>query len=636
MAFDREDTLKKAEKLLRQGRLDAAIAEYARVMEDQPRDWNTANTLGDLYARAGQTDKAAAQYTKIADHLFHEGFYPRAAALYKKILKIKPDDEQCQLQLGEVSAKQGLLADAKSYFSSVADRRRARGDRPGADEMVVRLGSLDPADIDGRLAAARVLEESGEVIGAAIRYRELHADLVERRRRADALDALRNAVRLNPDDREGRAELARDAVAAKDFDAARQYLDAETAASDPALQLALAGIELQGGAIDRGRALLQQLVASDPAHVVNVTETAWSLASTSPDAAFACVEVSTDALLAASNYEGAAALLQGFLARVPRQIPALLKLVEVCVDGGLEATMYQTQTELADAYLEGGQAAEARVIAEDLVAREPWEGGHIERLRRALVMLRVSDPDTHIAERLSGHAPFMATDHFVDPAVLQAATRDAERATDEAEPDAAPADIHEDVPEPEPAVPIAPRALQTSAPLVEIDLTTLLGDLEGRSTMTPPDSPERENLDEVFQDFRDEVSRQTGAEDAAQHLKLARTYLEMGMADEAVGSLETAARSPKHRFEAAAMLGRLYRDQQDIPHAIEWLERAAEAPAPGVEEGRALLYDLGLTLEQAGEAARALAVFMELQSDAGEYRDVSARVDRLARVQTGG
>lgn len=636
MAFDREDALKKAEKLLRQGRLDAAIAEYARVIEDQPRDWNTANTLGDLYARAGQTDKASAQYTKIADHLFHEGFYPRAAALYKKILKIKPDDEQSQLQLGELSARQGLLADAKSYFAIIAERRRSRGDRAGADEMVVRLGSLDPADVEGRLAAARVLEERGEIIGAAIRYRELHADLLEKGRRADALSALRHAVRLNPDDREGRAELARDAMAAEDFEAARQYLDHETAAADPALQLALAGIELRSGAVDRGRALLQQLVASDRAHVERVSETAWSLAATSKEAAFACIEVSVDALLAVPDYEGAAALLQEFLARVPQQIPALLKLVEVCVDGGLEGTMYETQTQLADAYLEAGQAGEARVIAEDLVAREPWERAHIERLRRALVMLKVSDPDTHIAERLSGHAPFMATDPFVDLGV-QLPIQDATPAGAEAEPDQVPADSHEDVPEPAPPRASAPRVRETtSAPPAEIDLTTLLGDLEGGPTMTPPDPPERQNLDEVFQDFRDEVSRQTGAEEAAQHLKLARTYLEMGMAEEAIGSLETAARSPKHRFEAAATLGRLYRDQQDLPHAIEWLERAAEAPAPGPEDGRALLYDLGATLEGAGEVARALAVFMELQADAGDYRDVSARVDRLARVQTGG
>jgi len=99
VALDREDTLKKAEKLLRQGRLDAAIAEYLRVTEDQPRDWNTANTLGDLYARANQPAKAVEQYARIADHFVHDGFYPKAAALYKKILKISPDNEQAQLYL---------------------------------------------------------------------------------------------------------------------------------------------------------------------------------------------------------------------------------------------------------------------------------------------------------------------------------------------------------------------------------------------------------------------------------------------------------------------------------------------------------------------------------------------------------
>jgi lipopolysaccharide biosynthesis regulator YciM len=110
----------------------------------------------------------------------------------------------------------------------------------------------------------------------------------------------------------------------------------------------------------------------------------------------------------------------------------------------------------------------------------------------------------------------------------------------------------------------------------------------------------------------------------------------MGMHDEAIAALRTAARSPRQRFEAASLLGRLFRQRGDAVHAAEWLERAAEAPAPTVEEGRALLYDLGVILEDSGETARALAVFLELQADAGDYRDVPARVDRLARVQTGG
>ena len=93
---------------------------------------------------------------------------------------------------------------------------------------------------------------------------------------------------------------------------------------------------------------------------------------------------------------------------------------------------------------------------------------------------------------------------------------------------------------------------------------------------------------------------------------------------------------PTHRFEAASLLGRLFLEQNDIPHAVEWFERAAEAPAPSEKEGRELLYDLGRTLDAAGATARALAVFLELQADAGEYKDVAARVDRLSRVRTGG
>ena len=188
MPLDREDTLKKAEKLLRQGRLDAAIAEYLRVTEDQPRDWNTANTLGDLYVRANQPSKAVDQYARIAEHFVQDGFYPKAAALYKKILKIAPGDEQAQLYLAEISVKQGLLVDAKSYFNAVAARRRSRGDRKGADEITVRLGAIDPADIQARVAAARVLALTGDETRAASSFRELYADLLGKDREAEALD----------------------------------------------------------------------------------------------------------------------------------------------------------------------------------------------------------------------------------------------------------------------------------------------------------------------------------------------------------------------------------------------------------------------------------------------------------------
>jgi tetratricopeptide (TPR) repeat protein len=615
LPIDRTQALKNAEKLLRQGKLDGAIAEYLRVIEDQPRDWNTRNALGDLYVRAGQADKAAAQYSQIAEHLTTEGFYPRAAALHKKILKIKPDDENVQLSLGELSARQGLLADAKGYFMAVANKRRARGDRAGADDMVVRLGSLDPGDFDARVMAAKTLAQGGNSIAAAMQYRSMHADLLEKGRTDEALAALREAVKYNHDDVEGRAELAKAAVASGDLEAAKSYLDRSVAGDDPAMLLALLEIELRSGAMDSARELLKELLNRDPALRTRLVELAWTLAPASPPAAFVCIDVAVEAELGTGNYMDAAAILQEFATRVPGQIASLLKLVEICVDGGLEAIMYETQAQLADAYLEAGQGAEARVIAEDLVAREPWEHAHIERFRRALVMLNVADPDTVIADRLAGQGPFVATDPFVapesfgepEPALLRP------HAAKPPSPSTPP-------PGPEPEQPPVEEPPAPKPPVVD-----------------PPVAPQPpKSLDSVFDEVRSEVSKQTGAKEASEYLELARTYIDMGMHEEAIAALRTAARVPTHRFEAASLLGRLFLGRNDVPHAIEWLERAAEAPAPNEDEGRKLLYDLGCILDSSGETARALAVFLELQADAGDYRDVAARVDRLARVQTGG
>ena len=387
---------------------------------------------------------------------------------------------------------------------------------------------------------------------------------------------------------------------------------------------------------------------ADPSRRGVVAELGWSFVGSSPETTFTCVDAAVDGAIASSEFQEAATTLQEFVARVPGQIPALLKLVEVCVDGGLEQTMYDAQEQLTDAYLAASQAAEARVIAEDLVAREPWEPAHIDRFRRALVMLRVSDPDTLIAERLSGQAPFMAHDPFFDGPVagLRLRPMPRESASPEPEPTAEPAatgNVRILRQRSEVAAAATTSTLPKAPASDEIDLTGELGDLDaaaGEDDERPETAGQAAEpagealLNQAFAKIRTDA--ETDADFSSQHMTLARTYLEIGMLDEAIVSLQTAVRSPRQRFEAAAALGRVYDRRGEPTLAIEWLERAAEAPAPSPEEGRALLYDLGVLLDGAGETSRALAVFLELQADAGDYRDVPARIDRLARVQTGG
>ena len=474
MAIDRTAVLRNAEKLLRQGKLEPAILEYLRIVQDQPRDWNTANALGDLYVRAGQTDKAVEQFTRIADSLSDEGFLPKAGALYKKILKLKPDHEHALIQGAEIAASQGLLADARSYLNTVAERRRAKGDKRGAAQMVIRLGSLDPADVDARMAAAGARVEIGDTAGAVSDLKTIAAELTEQGRQADAFEALRQAALLTPDDAEIRerlldlyvaagdfaharqcavtveqfktlaaaldakghpdealqalrdaalldpedaalkAHLARAFVARGDMASAAEYLTVETAGNDPHLLLTVAEIQLRAGKLDEGLAIVRRLLEKDSSRRDDIALLGWTVAEQVPEAGFAVVELAADSAVAQSDWASAAAALQEFVTRVPNHIPALMRLVEICVDGGLEATMYSAQGQLADAYIAAGSGAEARFIAEDLVAREPWERANIERFRRALVLLGEPDPDGLIADRLSGQTPFMTTDLGLD------------------------------------------------------------------------------------------------------------------------------------------------------------------------------------------------------------------------------
>src|SRR5206468_5588912 len=120
-----------------------------------------------------------------------QGFLPKAAALYKKVLKLKPDLEHALLQAGAIAAEQGFYADARAHLGAVVERRMARGDTRGAAEVRVRLGSLDPADFDARIAAAAARLEIGELPGAVHDLEQIAADLVEKQRHTEAIEILR-------------------------------------------------------------------------------------------------------------------------------------------------------------------------------------------------------------------------------------------------------------------------------------------------------------------------------------------------------------------------------------------------------------------------------------------------------------
>jgi tetratricopeptide (TPR) repeat protein len=660
VAFDRDEALKHAEKLARLGRLDQALAEYERVLAEAPDDWKTMTAAADLYVRANQPARATALFNRQADHLVDQGFLPRAEAFYKRVLKIEPRNEHALDRLAAIAIKTGISVEARAHLTTLAQARQARGDTKGAAAAMLKIGTLDPADFNARRQAARMASSAGNVDLAVAELQRVANDLYAAERPDEAVDVLREAVSVAPADLALRERLLGVLLGRGDRDAAREFASTaedwaavaasyeqagdlvqaltavdqglETAAEarglgvlrarllaalgdapgaeeqlsslgavdDPELQRLQLDVWLKAGRVDQVRDRLRrwqvagQLDGAPVAHLVDALPALeWPLA-----------EFRADEALAGGDGLAAAAILKQFIAGHPEHLLSLVKLIEVAVDAGLDSERTTAQDALCGAYLAAGEGAAARVIAEDLVARVPQDPRFRERLRQALVL----SGGVAAGDAPAAHDPFKLAHGAIDLAAVLGDDQDGT------------ADAH---------------AGTAMAP--EIDLSAVIDGLKphtlaaaaAQKGSSMPDRPDPSNLDDVFRDFRDEVSRQSAVDQAEQHYKVALTYRDMGMVDDAVRELEQAARSPRLRFDASALLARLLRDRGDVASAVEWFERAAEAPAPSPAAAHQLLYELATALEAQGESARALAVLLELQSEAGEYRDLVQRLEHL-------
>jgi tetratricopeptide (TPR) repeat protein len=647
VAIDRDDALRKAEKLLRQGRLDGAITEYEHVVEAYPDDIATASALGDLYGRAGKAAQAVAQFLRLGDHFLKEGVHAKAAASYRKVLKLDGQHEGALLQLVEACAHQGQLADAKTHLQAAIDKRKGRGDQDGADALVVRLAELDPNDFEARLQASWIQVRTGKTVTSELLA--LAKELDSRKRVGEAEQLLEEVVKRDPAATEVSLRLAKAALARDEVARAKRFLPDTATTKDPELLLTGGKILLKLDNLDAAREHLVRFLAAAPKAVEEVATLGEHLASS--NARYAIVDLLVDHAAATGDFGKAARRLQSFLEKAPRHLPALLRLVEVCVDGDLDAALTAAQQELAEAYLEAGEADKARVIAEDLLLRNPKSSAHADRLRRVLVTLGEKDPDAVIAERLS----LLDEDDTLGGSESAAASArpPAPAAPLPPPPVAADADDVDAV-----FPPMGGITADTLAGLPELDNGEEVVEFEANDAgdwndaapaaaavvaappievEAEPASPAEGQLDTVFSGIRGKALQDASAlppgDHAARNFRVGQTYAAAAMLKEAADAFEKAARDPRYRFRSAQSLGRLYRKHGMLNEALEWLEIASEAPAPKIDEHRSALYELADALETTGEHTRALAVLLDLVAEQSDYRDARARIERLSRVK---
>src|SRR5204862_1552613 len=110
--FNKAKVLSSAEKFVQQGKLQNAIAEYEKVIKEDAKDLTVLNTIGDLYARIGQNDKACEYFKKVGDQYAQNGFTVKAIAIFKKLTKLNPPTSETITKLAELYTQQSMFNDA--------------------------------------------------------------------------------------------------------------------------------------------------------------------------------------------------------------------------------------------------------------------------------------------------------------------------------------------------------------------------------------------------------------------------------------------------------------------------------------------------------------------------------------------
>jgi len=385
--FNKAKVLASAERNVKQGKLQNAIADYEKVLNLDAKDLTVMNTVGDLYARVGNTAKATEYFRKLGELYARDGFTVRAIAVYKKLTKQDPAAIDVTLKLGELYTQQGLYNDARAQFLHVAEHNLRNKEKPAAAKIFQKILELDPENIQlqGRLAALY------SDLGRTAEARDLYFRSAEAFRARGSLDladdALDHAIKLDPKFSQAIQLRAAVKLESGNPQAAADLLEQlpDIDSRPEALRMLLKAMLDTGNAAEAepvARKLLR--IFNDPSGIFTYAD---SLAAAgSCEHALLWYREHADRLLV-SDTNRFVESLQATIARVKSSSPSLEILVELFQRAGSGSDVVEVTELLAHAYVQEDQLAKACELYKKLVELEPENSQHSKNYQQVAARL---------------------------------------------------------------------------------------------------------------------------------------------------------------------------------------------------------------------------------------------------------
>ncbi|HEY0095060.1 MAG TPA: tetratricopeptide repeat protein, partial [Archangium sp.] len=192
--MDKNKIIEAAAKLVAKGAYDKAIKEYQKVLEVDPKDGRVLQKMGELYQKKNDNVQAAHYFTKVAEGYSADGFFLKAVALYKQVLKLNPNLLEVNLKLAELHQQLGLMSEAMAYFQIVANHYDKAGDVKNSLDTLKKMVDLDPENVASKIKLAELYARENMPREATQEFKKA-AEYLKRNNRMD--DWFRVAERLS-------------------------------------------------------------------------------------------------------------------------------------------------------------------------------------------------------------------------------------------------------------------------------------------------------------------------------------------------------------------------------------------------------------------------------------------------------
>ncbi|MBZ5629781.1 MAG: tetratricopeptide repeat protein [Acidobacteriia bacterium] len=385
--FNKAKVLSSAEKYVQQGKLQNAIAEYEKVAKEDSKDLTVLNTIGDLYARLGQSDHATAYFRKVGDAYAADGFTVKSIAMYKKLTKLAPNSVEGLQKLAELYTQQGLYNDARQQYVALADHWMKDNDLEGAARVFQKMLELDPENAAMQSKLADLYIRMGKKENAKEIYFRAAESLYQRAAMDAADEALGRILNIDPTNVRALLKRGLIAVDSGDGESAARHLERipNIDANPDALGILLRARLVSGDHAEGER--VARLLATQHKDLSGIQALAESLMSHGSLQQGLAVYREFSGQLSVSNTESLQRALEGALHKVEGDATLLEIVRELYRQLGDKGHVNECSELLAHSLVQSGDLKRARDLYRELADSEPENPAHEQNYRQVLAKL---------------------------------------------------------------------------------------------------------------------------------------------------------------------------------------------------------------------------------------------------------